>query len=109
MGRRLIQDKYPCALVQGLEDFNLLLLADGKFAYRGVQVDCHPELLHKALHRASEPGVVHSPTAALTSQDNVIERGKWAHQLEVLMHKADAIADSITRRRYGDRLAVDLD
>ena len=109
-GSRLIEDQDLIVAVEHLEDLRALLHADGDVLDESIGVDVQAILLRE-LHDLF-PGLIHLQEARLVrlhAEDDVFKHREALHELEVLMHHANAQCIGIVRIIDLDFHAILLD
>ena len=109
-GGGLVKNEDVVFAVEHLQDLYALLLADRDILDQRIGVNFEPVAGRKLHHLGA--GGVHLQQAALHifhAQDDVLQHGEVVHQLEVLMHHADAEAVGITRALDLRLLPIDDD
>ncbi len=97
-GGRLIQDQQGRAAVEGFDDLNPLLLANGKLPDTGARVNLQSVLFaqhNDALFNLLE--VEDKPAGRFQAQGHIFGDGQGWHQHEMLVNHADTGLDGIFR------------
>ena len=105
-GRRLVEDEDVRVPVEGLEDLDALLLADGDVGDQRIRVDLELELRRELADAGAGCRVVeHDPgVCRLVGQDDVLGHGHDRDEHEVLVHHPDPAVDRVLRRLQHDLL-----
>jgi hypothetical protein len=103
-----VQDQDLDPSIQGLQDLDALLLADGEILDRGVRIDLEPVRVGELLHLLLRPFRLED-RAALVAEDHVLGDGERVDQHEVLVDHPDPPRDRIARGVDPDLLALDHD
>ncbi len=106
-GGGLVKNEDVVLPVEHLEDFHPLLHAHGDVRNQGVRVNQQAVAggqLHHLLPRLLHPQ--HAVPGAFHAQHDVFQHRKIVHQLEVLVHHADAQGVGLVWVLDGNRLAV---
>ena len=107
---RLVSDQHPGIAVQRLENLDPLLRANGQVFHSGVRVDMEPEPVRQIQHPAARLcDIDHPELARLSAEHDVAHDAHRRHQLEVLVHHADAAGDGVVRARQLDHLVGNHD
>ena len=97
-GGRLVEDEDAGAADEHLEDLDPLLLGDRQLVDRLSRIDLEAELVALAVGpRRSISRRPRREAAARIGEQDVLERVERPHQLEVLMHHADAASLGVER------------
>ena len=109
--RGLVQDQDLRASVEGLEDLDALLHADGDIAHLGVRIDVQAVFLDDFLHVLL--GLPHiernAALSGLRAKYDVLRDCKILNQHEVLVHHADSMFDCCSGVLDINFLAADVD
>ena len=108
-GGRLVEDEDAGAADEHLQDFDALLLGDRKPADRAAKIDLEADLLAMAADLGLDLAEAAGVAAARVGEEDVLERVERAHQLEVLVHHADAVGLGVERPADRHALAVHPD
>ena len=109
-GSRLVGDQHTGVSVQRLEDLDPLLRPDGQVFHRCVGVDVQAEAVGQVHHPAARLGHVdHPELARLGAEHDVAHHAHRRHELEMLMHHADAAGNGVVRARQLHVLVGDHD
>ena len=93
--------------IQGLENLNALLFADGQLASYRINVDTQTKLLSQTRQlRARVTRVGFEQTVGLCPEHHVLEHTERVHEHEVLVHHPDSGIDSVTRAENACGLAA---
>ena len=106
-GGGLVENEYLVVAVEHFQNLDALLHADGDVLNPGVHVDVQAVFLRQGDDLF--PGLLFPEEAELIrlhAQDDVVQNGKHLHQLEVLMHHADAQVSGVIGIVYPDLHAV---
>ena len=94
----LIHDQDFCFSIQSLQDLYPLLGAHGEVFDFGVHIDFEPILFGQACHLCRRfLHVDENRLMRFVTENDVLRHGEHRHQLEMLMHHADATANGVAR------------
>jgi len=106
----LIHDQNFCFSIQSLQDLYPLLGAHGEIFDFGVHIHLEPVLFGQTCHLCRR--LLHVDENRLmrfVTENHVLRHGEHRHQLEMLMHHADAAANGVARTLQRDLRAVHED
>ena len=107
---RLIEDENFIVAIQHLQNFHALLHADGDILDLGVKVDVQAVALRDLFDLFARLFLLQKAALRrLRAEDDVVEHREHVHQLEVLVHHADAERGGVVRVLDGHDLAVFFD
>ena len=107
---RLVEDEDLVVAIQHLQNFDALLHADGDILDLGVKVDIQAVALRDLLDLFARLFLLQKAALRrLRAEDDVVEHRKNVHQLEMLVHHADAERGGVVRVLDGHDLAVLFD
>ena len=107
--RGLVEDQDVRGPVEGFQDLDPLLLADGDRLHSRAGVDCEVEGLRELGHPPVRGSVVEQDARVrrFCREHDVLGNGHHRNQHEVLVDHADPVIDRILRRMQTDRLPLD--
>ena len=104
----LIQDQDFRVTIQGLQQFDSLLLTDRKTLNRGIGIDGEFELIREfANFVGSFLQIKRRGASRFRAEHDIFGHGHWLDEHKVLMDHADAERDCVMRRAYLVHLAID--
>src|SRR5207245_2491600 len=110
-GGRLVQDQDARATIEGLDDLDPLLQANGQVPNTRSRIDLEPIPGREIADNAG--GFIHINHASapddLVAEHDVLHDGQPGDQHEVLMHHPDAQLDRILRSSDVHQAAIELD
>ena len=109
-GGGLVEDQDIVIAVEHLENFGSLLHAHGDVLNLRVQIDVQAVALAQGVHLFAGLSLIEEAEfARLRAQDDIIQHRKALHQLEMLMHHADAQGVGVVGVADHHVLAIDAD
>ena len=107
---RLVEDEDLIVAVEHLQNLNALLHANGDILDLGVKVDIQTVAFGDLLDLLARLFLLQKAALCrLRAEDDVVEHGENVHQLEVLVHHADAKGGGVVRVLDGHDLAILFD
>ena len=107
---RLVEDEDLVVAIQHLQNFDALLHTDRDILDLGVKVDVQAVALGDLLDLFACLFLLQKAALRrLRAEDDVVEHGEHVHQLEVLVHHADAERGGVVRVLDGHDLAILFD
>ena len=107
---RLVEDENFVVAIQHLQNFDTLLHTNRDILDLGVKVDIQAVALGDLLDLFARLFFLQKAALrCLRAEDDVVEHGEHVHQLEVLVHHADAERGGVVRVLDGHDLAIFLD
>ncbi len=109
-GGRFVQDQDIGLAVKGFDDFDALLDTHRQILHHRIRIDLQAVLvsdLQDALF--GSPAVEEQTFDRLVAEHDILGYGQDGHELEVLMHHADAECDRVVRVVDVNWFAIDQD